>query len=149
MQGGINGRRFIKEFSVQLTIQTEESFIYYISFSSICKKINESLSSVQLFATSQTIQSMEFSRPEYCSGQHFPSPGKLPNPGIEPRFPALQVDSLPAETQGKPKSTGVGSLAFLHRIFPIQELKLGLMHCRQILYLLSSQGSPACEESRT
>ena len=45
---------------------------------------------------------MEFSRPEYWSGYPFPSPGYLPNPGIEPRSPALQVDSLPAEPQGKP-----------------------------------------------
>ena len=45
--------------------------------------------------------SMEFSRPEYWSG-YFPSPGDHPNPGIEPRSPALQVDSLPAEPQGKP-----------------------------------------------
>ena len=44
---------------------------------------------------------MEFSRPEYWSGQPFPSPGDLPNPGIEPRAPALQADSLPAEPQGK------------------------------------------------
>ena len=41
------------------------------------------------------------SRPESWSGQSFPS-GDLPNPGIEPSSPALQVDSLPAETQGKP-----------------------------------------------
>ena len=46
-------------------------------------------------------QSMEFSRPEYWSGQPFPSPGDLPNPGIEPRS-ALQADSLPAEPPGKP-----------------------------------------------
>ena len=45
---------------------------------------------------------MEFSRPEYWRGQPFPSPGDLPNPGIEPRSPALQADSLPAEPQGKP-----------------------------------------------
>ena len=45
---------------------------------------------------------MEFSRLEYWSGQPFPLPGDLPNPGIEPRSPALQVDSLPAEPQGKP-----------------------------------------------
>ena len=32
----------------------------------------------------------------------FPSPGDLPNPGVKPRSPALQVDSLPAEPQGKP-----------------------------------------------
>ena len=42
--------------------------------------------------TPWTLQSMEFSRPEYWSGQPFPSPGDLPNPGIEPRSPALQVD---------------------------------------------------------
>ena len=64
-------------------------------------------------ATPCTIQSMEFSRPEYWSGKPFPSPGDLANPGIEPSSPALQVDSLPAEPQGKPKNTGVGSLSFL------------------------------------
>ena len=65
----------------------------------------------------------------------------FPNPGMEPRSPALQVDSLPAEPQGKPKSTGVDSLALLQRIFPTQELNRGLLHCRQILYQLSYQGS--------
>ena len=52
---------------------------------------------------------MEFSRPEYWSGKPFPSPGDLPNQGIEPRSPTLQADSLPAEPPGKPKNTGVGS----------------------------------------
>ena len=47
---------------------------------------------------------MEFSRPEYWSGQPFPSLGDLLNPGIKPRSPALQVDSLPAEPQGSPCS---------------------------------------------
>ena len=47
-----------------------------------------------------TIQ--EFSRPEYRSGEPFPSPGDLPNPGIEPRSPALQADSSPAEPPWKP-----------------------------------------------
>ena len=64
---------------------------------------------------------MGFSRPEYWSGQPFASPGDLPNPGIEPRSPALQVDSLPAEPQGNPKNTGVGSLSLLQGIFPTQE----------------------------
>ena len=45
---------------------------------------------------------MEFSRLDYWSGQPFPSPGDLPNPGIESRSPALQIDSLPAEPRGKP-----------------------------------------------
>ena len=44
---------------------------------------------------------MEFSRPECWSGKPFPSPGDLPNPGIEPRFPTLQADSLPAEPPAK------------------------------------------------
>ena len=44
--------------------------------------------------------SMEFSRQEYWSGLSFPSPGDLLNPGIEPRSPALQVDSLPADPHG-------------------------------------------------
>ena len=61
-------------------------------------------------------------------------------PGIEPRSPTLQVDSLPAEPQRKPKNTGVGSLSLLQRIFPTQELNLGLLHCRRILYQLSYQG---------
>ena len=43
---------------------------------------------------------MEFPRPEYWSGWPFPSPGDLPNPGIEPRSPPLQADSLPAEPRG-------------------------------------------------
>ena len=48
----------------------------------------------------------EFSRPEYRSGLPFPSPGPLSNPGIEPRSPALPVDSLPAEPQGNPNISG-------------------------------------------
>ena len=62
----------------------------------------KSLSHVQLSVTPWTIQSVEFSRPEYWSGQPFPSPRDLPSPGIEPKSPALQVDSLSAELSGKP-----------------------------------------------
>ena len=50
---------------------------------------------------------MKFSRPEYWRGQPFPSPGDLPSQGIESRSPALQADSLPAESPGKPKSESV------------------------------------------
>ena len=85
---------------------------------------------------------MEFSRPEYLNGQPFLSPGDFLNPGIEPRSPALQADSLPAEPPGKPKNTGVGSLSLLQRIIPTQESNWGLLYCRQILYQLSYQGSP-------
>ena len=44
----------------------------------------------------------EFSGQEYWRGLPCPPPGDLPNPGIEPRFPLLQVDSLPSEPPGKP-----------------------------------------------
>ena len=68
----------------------------------------KSLSRVQLFATPWTVAyqappSMGFSRQECWSGLPFPSPGDLPDPGIEPRSPALQADALPSEPPGKQK----------------------------------------------
>ena len=72
----------------------------------------------------------------------FLSPENLPNSEIEPRSPTLQVDSLPTEPQEKPKNIGVGSLSLLQEIFLTQESNQGLLHCRQILYQLSYQGSP-------
>ena len=80
--------------------------------------------------------------PEYWSGQLFPSPGDLPNPGIKPRSWALQEDSLPAEPPGKPKNRGVSSISLLQWIFLTQESNRGLLHCRQILYQLSYQRNP-------
>ena len=68
--------------------------------------------------------------------------GSLPNLGIEPRSPALQADSLPAEPPGKPKNTGVGSLFLLQWIFPTQEWNQGLLRCRWILYQLSYREAP-------
>ena len=66
----------------------------------------KSLSHVRLFATPWTVArqaplSMGFSRQEYWSGLPFPSPGNLPDPGIEPRSPALQADALTSEPPGK------------------------------------------------
>ena len=62
------------------------------------------LSRVRLFVTPWTVahqppQSMEFSRQEYWSGLPFPSPGDLPDPGIEPGSPSLQADALLSEPQ--------------------------------------------------
>ena len=67
----------------------------------------ELLSPVQLFETPwpvacQASLSMGFSRKEYWSGLPFLSPEDLSNPGTEPRFPALEADSLPFELQGSP-----------------------------------------------
>ena len=73
----------------------------------ICLKVKvKSLSRVRLFATPWTVArqaplSMGFSRQEYWSGLPFPSPGDLPNPGIEPRSPALQADAFSSEPPGK------------------------------------------------
>ena len=60
----------------------------------------------------------------------------------QPRSPAIQADSFPAESWGKPKNTGVGSLSLLHGIFPTQESNWSFLHCRQILYQQNCEGSP-------
>ena len=62
----------------------------------------KSLSRVRLFATPWTVAyqappSMGFSRQECWSGVPFPSPGDLPDPGIEPGSPVLQADALLSE----------------------------------------------------
>ena len=100
------------------------------------------LSHVRLLVTPWTIQSMEFSRPEYWSGYPFLTPGDLSNPGIKPRSPILKADSSPAEPQGKPKNARVGSLSLLHQSFPTQELNWCFQLCRQNLSQLSYQKSP-------
>ena len=64
---------------------------------------------------------MKFSRPEYWSGQPFPSPGDLPNPGIEAGSPTLQADPLPSESSQKPKALPKARRAKLP--------KNGLGHC--------------------
>ena len=66
-------------------------------YNSVCKT---RVSHVQLSVTPWTVArqaplSMEFSRQDYWNGLPFPSPGDLPDPGIEPGSPALQADSLP------------------------------------------------------
>ena len=88
------------------------------------------LSCVRLFGTSWTLQSMEFSRPEYWSGQPFPSPADLPNPGIKPRSPIFQADSLPAKPQGKPRNTGLGSLmrALMPWNYSLNSHQFGVQH---------------------
>ena len=60
----------------------------------------------------QALLSMGFSRQEYWSGLSFPSPGGLPDSGIEPRSLASKVDSLPSEPPGKPRVEGTFALIF-------------------------------------
>ena len=85
--------------------------------------------SCQLFATPWTVAhqaplSMGFSRQEYWSGLPFPSPGDLPDPGIEPRSPALQADSLTSEPPGKPRLPLESALNLVIQWLPL----LYLMH---------------------
>ena len=75
------------------------------------------LSCVQIFGTPWTVayqapQFMEFSRQEYWTGLPFPSPGDLPNPGIEPTSPALQAGALRPEPPGKPVRTKLGLINY-------------------------------------
>ena len=132
------------------------------------------LSHVWLFATPWTVAyqvplSMGFSRQKYRSRLPFSSPGDLPNPGIEPASPALQLNSfllshvrIPARElvlkwkwkllnpvwlfmtpRNSPGwNTGVGSHPLLQGIFPTLGSNPGLLDCRQILYCLNPQGIP-------
>ena len=134
------------------------------------KKVNL-LSNVWLFATLWTIAcqappSMGFSKQEFWSGLPFPSPGDLPNPGIESMSPALagrfrrapgkpHIYPCPETEASKisPFGTGIQKvlnsnivlrpILYVHMCLcvPTQGLNPGLLHCRQILYHLSHQGS--------
>ena len=104
------------------------------------------LSCFWLFVTPWTVPSpllcpCGFSRQEYWSGLPCPLAGYLPNPGIRPRSPTLQVHSLPTEHQESPKILEWVAYPF-SGIFPAQESNRGPLHCRWILCQLSYQGSP-------
>ena len=113
----------------------------------ICAVLSSSVMSDSLqshgLEAARLLCSWGFSRQEDWSGLPCPSPGDLPNPGIEPRSCALHADSLTSEPPGKPMNTRVDSLSVLQGIFPTQKLNRGLLHCRQILDQLSYQGSPS------
>ena len=90
-------------------------YIWWIGYPKKAMRVKvkvKSLSHVWLFATPWTVAhqappSMGFSRQEYWSGFPFPSPGDLPDPGIEPRSPALQANALTSESPGKPKKKAI------------------------------------------
>ena len=87
--------------------------------------------------------SMGVSTQGHWSGLPGPPSGDRPNPGMEPRSPTLQADSLLSEPPGKLKNMEVGSLSLLQGIFSTQGSNPGLLHCRRVLYQLSHQGSPS------
>ena len=97
---------------------------------------------------------MGFSRQEYWSGLPFPSPGDLPNPGIEPGYPALQADTLSSEPPGKQedrllcprdspgKNTGVGLLSLFQGIFPRTHISDVYLHWQVGFLPLMPPGKP-------
>ena len=76
-----------------MAIRLYRSFLLLSLFSH--SVVSNSLQPHGLYVAFQAPLSMGFPRQEYWSGLPFPSPGDLPDPGIEPMSPALQVDSLP------------------------------------------------------
>ena len=84
--------------------------------------------------------SMEFSRKEYWNGLPFPSPGDLHNPGIEPRSPSLQADSLPSEIPGgSPYNVGYNVGA--------QQIFVGWMDGNSVSFLVCT-GNDNCRDFR-
>jgi len=105
-------------------------------------KEEKSLSHVRLFATPwavahQAPRPMGFSRHEYWSGLPFPSLGDLPNPGIEPRSPALQADALPSEPppakQGRRFDPWVRKILWRREWQPALAFLLGKSHGQRSL----------------
>ena len=103
------------------------------------------LSHVRLFVTPWTVAyqapNMGFSRQEYWSGLPFPSPGDLPDPGVEPSSPALWTDALP------PEPPGSRWLFPTPRDLPNPGIEPALclpflLHCQQVLYHQCHLGSP-------
>ena len=85
-------------YRVPIQISNTGSIIFIVKVKSLIR--------VWLSATPWTPLSMGFSRQEYWSGLPFPSPGDLSHPGIEPRSPALQADTLPSKPPGKLRYQG-------------------------------------------
>ena len=92
--------------TIALIRRTFVGKVTILLFNVLSTIVVNSLCRVQLFATPWTIAyqappSVGFSRQEYWNGLLFPSPGDLPNPGIEPRSPTFQADALTSEPPGK------------------------------------------------
>ena len=112
---------------------------------------------VQLFVTLRTVAlqaplSMGFSRQEYLSGLPFPSPGELPDPGIEPGSPALETEALPSEPPGKLNGVINSVTNRMERSFVIQtklmcSLKRNLLSASCMLMTVLGPGETAMEKT--
>ena len=77
---------------------------------------------------------MEFTRQEYWSELPLPSPGDLPHPGIKPRSPALQADSLPSEPPGEPQQVGLAQASAFALCPGAQEIFCTLLTSEVCIY---------------
>ena len=103
----------------------------------------KSLSCVRLFVTPWAVAyqaplSMGFSRQQYWSGSPFPSPRDLPNPGIEPGFPALQTDALPSKSPGNSLPNITIMLSCPPRLIPVQTQTSKVFLCKYIRICLEN-----------
>ena len=95
---------FYTQFHILIVLAIPICLLKLIQLFSLTRE--KSLRHVQLSAIPWTVAyqaslSVGFSRQEYWSGLPFPSPGDLPDPGIKPRSPTLQANTLPSEPPGK------------------------------------------------
>ena len=100
LSGGISGN-VLNHSAPQFSHLKDGKTVILTSWVAVNIRV-KSLSHAQFFATPWTVAyqappSMEFSRQEDWSGSPFPSPGDLPDLGIEPRSPAVQAGALPSE----------------------------------------------------
>ena len=91
---------------------------------------------------------MGFSRQEYWSGLPCPLPGYLPNPGIEPGSPALQVDFLPTELPAKPNLFPYQS-SNSHWKAPLYTERMKVIKANYSLLLLGKNSCPYRSPERT
>ena len=96
----------------------------------------------------QALPFMGFSRQEYWSGLPFPSPGDLPDPGIEPWSPALQADALTSESPGKPQQCMkilTKNVENLPKCFPLLQVVTDLVASRSVRDLFCEAIRASCE----
>ena len=102
IQAPKHGKFFQKITCVSLCSLYVCAVVSHSVVSVLCNLMEQRLSSRVAL---QAPLSMASSRQKYQNGLPCPPPGDLPNPGIKPRSPALQIDSLPSEPPGKPWQT--------------------------------------------
>ena len=97
----------LQSMSLKESDRTDRLYFLFSALVSKLLKVSEVAQSCMILCypmdcSYQAPLSMGFFRREYWSGLPFPSPGDLPDPGIEPRSPTLRADALPSEPPGKP-----------------------------------------------